>query len=472
TQALSEQPENPAIATTLARHYLMSRQGDKALDVLQKTLIAHPGDATVNRLLISGYLAEGENSKALQAAQKFAAAEPAKADNLAVLGRTALALKESNIAADALQKALKLDPKNESAQIDLAQLYLQQKQPQKAEPLFAALIEANPANIQAIKGLITARELANGREATANSIEEWMPGLQTSPVARAVTAEYFVRNNRLADAERALPATTAATDAPETPYVGHVRQMIVIASANQAAASKDFARARNELVQALRSNPDSIPLLNQLARLELRANAPQEAEKVVVQLEQLQQQSPEVEELKADIAAAQQRWPDAVARYRTLWERTANEGIAVKLHRSLQASDAAAAAQFLGEWQKSQPKSATPHLLQGMLAEQAGDTATAIRSYEAVLARDADNTAALNNLALLYLPKGEPRARELAARSYQAQPQNAAVLDTYGWILVNSGERAKGIPLIEQALKLAPTSADIREHLEQAKAGK
>lgn len=464
-QARAAQPDNVAITTILARHYLLTHQATPAIELLRQTLSTHPQDSGVNQLLIGAYLEAGDKTRALEVARAYAAQKPAKAENFAVLGHTALVTRQLDSAAEALQKALALEPKLSSAQFDLAQLYLLQKRADKAEPLFLALLQTDANNIIASKGLITARELANGRDATADTIEQWMPGIKTSATARTVVAEYFVRNGRMVDAERLLQAST---DAPNQRYSSYVRQLLALARADQAAAKQDFAGARNELVQALRLEPRSVPLLNQLARLELRANAPQEAEKIVAQLEQLQPQTASVEELKADIAAAQQRWPDAIARYRTLWQRQPLDNIGAKLYRCLQATDRNAATQLLTEWQTKLPTSATPLLLQGMAAEQQGDQGAAVLAYETGVARDGNNATALNNLALLYLQKGDSRARELAAKAHQLQPRNPAVLDTYGWILLKNKEPAKALKLLREAAVLAPQEQDIKDHLKEA----
>ena len=63
------------------------------------------------------------------------------------------------------------------------------------------------------------------------------------------------------------------------------------------------------------------------------------------------------------------------------------------------------------------------------------------------------------------------RAAATAAKAYALAPDNAAIADTYGWILVQTGERQRGIRLLEQAASAAPDNADIRAHLESARAG-
>ena len=75
----------------------------------------------------------------------------------------------------------------------------------------------------------------------------------------------------------------------------------------------------------------------------------------------------------------------------------------------------------------------------------------------------------LNNLAWIYQDSQPARALELAARAAELFPENADILDTYGWILLKQNQREQAIQMLERALELAPDSESIAEHLAQAR---
>lgn len=92
-------------------------------------------------------------------------------------------------------------------------------------------------------------------------------------------------------------------------------------------------------------------------------------------------------------------------------------------------------------------------------------------SYEAILERTGSrNALVLNNLAYAKMQLGEnATALKLALEAVKLEPGNASMLDTAGWLLVVTGERQRGITMLEKASKIAPDNQVITRHLEQAR---
>jgi cytochrome c-type biogenesis protein CcmH/NrfG len=78
------------------------------------------------------------------------------------------------------------------------------------------------------------------------------------------------------------------------------------------------------------------------------------------------------------------------------------------------------------------------------------------------------NLVILNNLAWSMFEAGDKRAVSFSEQALQLQPDNPAVLDTSGWILVHSGQTEKGLARLRQALSKAPGNAEIQYHLAAA----
>lgn len=91
------------------------------------------------------------------------------------------------------------------------------------------------------------------------------------------------------------------------------------------------------------------------------------------------------------------------------------------------------------------------------------------RVYELALRYDPQNHNAMNNYAYNLSVRGEKleRAAELAVKAMELDPDNAAYLDTMGWIFYKTGEFEKARRFIKASIDLddEAASAEVLEHL-------
>lgn len=90
-----------------------------------------------------------------------------------------------------------------------------------------------------------------------------------------------------------------------------------------------------------------------------------------------------------------------------------------------------------------------------------------IMSYERALRLDPDNHNAMNNYAYNLSVKGEDldRAIELAERAISFQPENAAYLDTIGWVYFKRGEYEEAREFIQRSVDTGEAGPEVYEHL-------
>jgi tetratricopeptide (TPR) repeat protein len=464
--AQADQPDNNAIRSLLARHYLAAGETTSAIELLQQGLAKSPQDPGMRRLLIAAYLSSDKVDQALSSAQAFAAAAPTNAEYAYLYGHVALFAKRYDVATTALQKALSLRPDYPAAQMDLAQIELIRQQPQPALARYKALVAKDGSNAAALKGFVTAQEMLVGRAATLPQIETLVFSESKSNAAQAVVAEYYLNNQRLADAQRLLAPIVANA---EEPYPAYVKQMYADTAATLAMAVGDHAAARLAIVEGLNVNARNPRLLTMLAKLEIQQQQTTEAEKIIAQLAAVQPNSAVVADLRADLAAAGKQWDQAIAEYRQLWQSSRSDAVAAKLYRAVATNNPEAADQFLKEWRATNTTSDQPYIFEALAAQKKNDAAAAIKAYESAIAHNDRNPASLTHLALLYQQAGDARALATAEKAHQLAPGNPIVLDTYGWLLVNNRQVEKGTALLEQAAALVPSSTEIADHLQQAK---
>ncbi len=88
-------------------------------------------------------------------------------------------------------------------------------------------------------------------------------------------------------------------------------------------------------------------------------------------------------------------------------------------------------------------------------------------AYEEAITLDPDNDVALNNYAY-YLSEREVRleeARDMAQRALELNPDNAAFLDTMGWIYFKIGDYEKARKYIRESIETGDASAVVMEHM-------
>jgi len=75
---------------------------------------------------------------------------------------------------------------------------------------------------------------------------------------------------------------------------------------------------------------------------------------------------------------------------------------------------------------------------------------------------------ALNNLAYVSGHLKDPKALEYADKANKLAPNNPAILDTYGMLLIEKGDTKRGLEYMQRASELAPASNSIRLNFARA----
>ena len=119
----------------------------------------------------------------------------------------------------------------------------------------------------------------------------------------------------------------------------------------------------------------------------------------------------------------------------------------------------------LEAWVKANPEdAASAMLLAGELTRRKQSNA-ARRTLESKLERQPDYPQALNDLALNLQARRDRKALEYAERADEELPGNPDILDTLGWIQLESDQTEKGLTTLQEAATQAPDNLDIRFHL-------
>lgn len=310
---------------------------------------------------------------------------------------------------------------------DLVKLYGIQKKPEKGLSISEELVKRHPNNGQALSMLAFAQIVANKKDLAENTLRQVMQ-LEKQDVA-----------SRLA---------------------------LVQLLAGQADKEKEVLQWLDEAMALDPKNVQAITLktayLTQLKRYPEALDLADKADK----------QFPDLalgKALKGSVYLAERKFDQALGSYRQAYQKRPNDKLLFVIVDLMNAQNQQKEA--IGLLDKALQKAPNNNAVHFKLAEayqSLNEVAKAEQHYQAVLAAQPDNVLVLNNLAWLYAQQNNPKALELAKKAYDKAPKSAAIVDTYGYVLVKQGKPAEGLAQLEKAAGLAPKANDIQFHLAEA----
>lgn len=246
----------------------------------------------------------------------------------------------------------------------------------------------------------------------------------------------------------------------------------------RAATALDAGNITDEQLAALRraaaQRPGHAPTQIMLVAALLGRGVGGEALSRALELQRANPGAPDAHVLVGDARGISGDFAAAAEEYRKAANLAFTEPVAFRLIEALQRSNQQAAADnVLRLFLQQNPRNVPAQILLAGRHMQARNWADAVRLYEGLRRRLGDRDATiLNNLAWAYSEQGEhERAVPLARRAWELDRDNPATADTLGWVLFRSGARAEGLAMLERAVRGAPTDAEIRRHLEEARRG-
>lgn len=124
----------------------------------------------------------------------------------------------------------------------------------------------------------------------------------------------------------------------------------------------------------------------------------------------------------------------------------------------LEAGRSAEALQVHNEAVALSPKDADVLYSRSLALEKTGDVVGAMDDLKAVLEFDADNISALNALGYMLANHSQryDEALALINKALQQSPEEAAIIDSYGWVLFKKGQVADAVTQLRKAYELFP----------------
>ena len=500
TKAAKTDPKNTRTQTALALARMQQGRTDQAFDELEQIAAADSG-GMADMALIAASMQQKKFDKALQA---IASLEKKQPDNPAVhnlRGGALLGKGDTPGARKSFERALELAPAFLPAATSLARLDLAEKKPEAAQQRFEAVLAKDPKNLQAMLAIAELRAQGGASaEEVAGLLTKAVSAVPDDPAPRLALVGHYLRNK---DNKKALTAVQEAMARfPDRPEILDVagRVLQLNGDTNQALAiygklaallpgtphpylrmaeiqiaEKNKDAARGSLTKGLALQPDSLPMHRAMIMLDVDAGRFPDA---LARARDLQKKHPKEAAaylLEGDIQVAQRAWAPAAAAYRAGLKVAPSADLTGRLHAVLIADGKVAEARQVADaWIKAHPRDGGFRLFIADSANKRKDYPAAVAQYRALLVIQPNNPAVLNNLAWSLGRMNDPKAVEYAEQADKLAPNQPAIMDTLGMLLVEQGKFERGLDLLGKALALAPQNPEIRLNLAKGllKAGK
>jgi tetratricopeptide (TPR) repeat protein len=376
-------------------------------------------------------------------------------------------------AEQSFKAALKQDKSFLPALNGLAKLYEKMEKIDAAKTQLITAANAAPNNLQLLMQIIQFGSRNEQNLWALGQIKKLQINMESELAPALVLAAYYYQKQDIPESQKYLDK--AEVISPNHQLVKRLSSNLHISKAGLSAKQGNAKEALNQLNHAISVQPGNLKAHILKAGLLVEQGNTPAAIEVAKSLQADEKMHSAGLELEGNIWAELAQFEKAAQSYDQLWKTNKNGKLALKIYRiKKEFSDAGAAMSHVKAWVEEKPEELSALIALAMLEQENSNTKSAVTLYEKVLSIKGDSPLVLNNLSYIYFENGDPRALDLAAKAYELAPKSPAIADTYGWILVESKQLSKGLPILQQAAEAAPKTKEILQHYSEAltRAGK
>ena len=506
----------------LAAARLARSQAARTISVLRGRLAASPGDTNLRAELAAAQLANGEPNAALETLGEF---DEARQDPLGIATRlTALYVTGASIkanlvvdrllnsdagagmevllaAVDAafhqqqsaavsrlLGRAAELAPGSPEVLIRQANLAFAERRYSDATKVLDDLLRREPDNVGAQLALARVAEASGDVEGSRKSLESSVAARPDAMEPSLMLASLELRANNMDAASKVLDRLVAANEKSVTPNVAGkllasagrheeartlFRQAIDRESDNAEywfnlgeaqLALRDPAASQQSFLRSADLQPESLRAGFAAVRLSLLQADVISAHRIAQSLVKNLPGSSTSWLLLGEVQAAKGDAPGAAASFAKSYTARANSLSAKREYGARIAAGAPRPEEPLLKWLARQPSDTAVRSLLADFYLVRGRNEAAREHLEIILKQEPNNVAALNNLAWSLRSSAPGRAEALARRALIIAPDNAAVADTLGVILLATGKNDEAVAMLEKAAAAMPEDPTVQYH--------
>lgn len=478
-------PQDTSLLTSLAMARLRAGDAERAKAELAEAARRDPKQIKSSVALALNYLREQKPTEAIRALSAAEAQAPGIAALHNLKGVAYASMKDLARARASFEQALKLDRAFMPAVHNLAKLDFDSGQSEMARKRFLAVLQVDKTNLPAMLALA---ELERGERQTDSSLAWLNKAAQTWPKAiapRTRLAEHYVQQRQFQKAlVYAREAVTAHPDNPQALNLLGATQMAAGERDNALSSYKKLTAitpdspegfyrlgllqqkldqldaARQSLRTALLKKKDFLPAQKALAELEIATRHYPAALALAYEIQSKRPLATEGLMLEGRTHLAKKDYSQAATAFKKALDKTSDNTALVAYHQALTlGGNISAADKVATGWIQKKPDDIFVRTYLAQFFLNTNRLTEAIPAHEWLLKKAPRDANLMNNLAWLYAQTGDKRALKMAQAGYKLAPNTTAILDTYGWLLVQNGEISQGLALLTQAAKKSASPA-------------
>lgn len=489
-KAVAAAPDTAGIRTQLALGRVATGNTTQAVEDLEAAIDLGQNVFQADVMLIMLHLQEKRYDKALAQAQEFAKKAPTSPLPFNLMGAAYIGLEQLPQARQQFQQAIDKEASFIPAIINLARLDERENNPAAARSRYESILKQRDNHLGALLSLAKLADAEGNGEEAVRLLEKAWESNEDAIQPGMVLIDYYNKK------QQPLRAVSIARDLslkhPNNPVVINALGMSQMAAKDYHNAQASFESlvkllpespqahlllaqinrqmddreaARKHLNQSLALQADFLPAQLSLAQMELQQKRPKAALAIAKKIQQQRPTEADGFRLQGDVLMAEGDHVAAVKLYQQAYDKSPASALAILIFQARKMAKVKAPYASLEIWLAKNPQDQLVGSLLAGAYQEHGKLDKAVEQYQQVVKNHPNDVAALNNLAWSSHMLGKADALDYAKRAYDLAGDNPAVADTFGWLLVETGNTDRGLALLQQAVAKAPQIAEIRYHL-------
>jgi putative PEP-CTERM system TPR-repeat lipoprotein len=490
-RAVLEDPANNQLRLQLSLAYIRSGKLDEAQDLLGSMADTVEGDDSFNResLLAIMQLAKGQREEALQTSRKLLETWPARAEAHRLLGSMEASAGDLVAARKSFETASELAPDDVAAIRNLARLDELEDDFQGAQERYLLILDLRPNDVRSMVSLAKIAIESERPDEAVDWLEKARAADARTVTPRLLLASLYRTAGKYSDAEKVAKEGLEVDG--DNAALNNMYGSLQLNQQDYKDAEISFRRAVDHgpsvpayrvnlaKAQALQGNkqaavetledgierfPDDLSISVALSSLLFDLEQSQRALTLSDELLASHPEKAIAHALRGEMLLRKGDLQNASLAYDEALRLKKMPGYAVrayKIRRGARLEDPTAP---LEDYLTERPLDTEIRNFLAGEYRKLGDIDAANAEYERVLSEDPSNFVAANNLAYNYFTLGDDRAEETARHAYDLGPENASVVDTLGWILIQKGSVDEGVSLLRRAFESGTNNLEVHYH--------